>query len=174
MAVAPTVDPRQHRLMIHGMVERPMLLTMEDIERFPSVSRIHFIECPGQRRHGVARGAAQFAAIHPWHGQLRRMDGRQVFDAAGRGRHQERSQMGAGGGRRWRAHGPAAYRSRNVWTIFSLFRHRTAKRCVPSRASLCVLSFQAGKATYRSSGYAASSWAISPGTPVKRRRNTPN
>ncbi len=40
------VDPKQHKLMIHGMVERPLLLSMEDIQRFPSVSRIHFIECP--------------------------------------------------------------------------------------------------------------------------------
>ncbi|MBN8985523.1 MAG: molybdopterin-dependent oxidoreductase, partial [Rhizobiales bacterium] len=42
----PDVDPKQHKLMIHGLVERPLLLTMEDIVRFPSVSRIHFIECP--------------------------------------------------------------------------------------------------------------------------------
>jgi sulfane dehydrogenase subunit SoxC len=42
----PTIDPAQHRLMIHGLVEKPIILTMEDIQRFPSVSRIHFIECP--------------------------------------------------------------------------------------------------------------------------------
>ena len=42
----PTIDPKQHRLMIHGLVEKPLILTMEDIERFPTVSRIHFIECP--------------------------------------------------------------------------------------------------------------------------------
>jgi sulfane dehydrogenase subunit SoxC len=41
----PEVDPAQHRLMIHGLVKRPLLLTMDDILRFPSVSRIHFIEC---------------------------------------------------------------------------------------------------------------------------------
>src|SRR5688500_4771108 len=40
----PDVDPDQHRLMIHGLVERPLLLTVKDIMRFPSVSRIHFIE----------------------------------------------------------------------------------------------------------------------------------
>lgn len=42
---APNVDPAQHRLMIHGMVRNPLILTMDDIMRFPSVSRIHFIEC---------------------------------------------------------------------------------------------------------------------------------
>jgi len=41
----PEVDPRQHQLMIHGLVKRPLLLSMDDIMRFPSVSRIHFIEC---------------------------------------------------------------------------------------------------------------------------------
>ena len=42
----PTIDPEQHRLMIHGLVEKPIILTMDDIKRFPNVSRIHFIECP--------------------------------------------------------------------------------------------------------------------------------
>ncbi len=41
----PEVDPAQHRLLVHGLVRRPLLLTMDDILRFPSVSRIHFIEC---------------------------------------------------------------------------------------------------------------------------------
>jgi sulfane dehydrogenase subunit SoxC len=39
------VDPAKHRLMIHGLVERPLLLSMKDILRFPQVSRTHFIEC---------------------------------------------------------------------------------------------------------------------------------
>jgi sulfane dehydrogenase subunit SoxC len=43
----PTIDPAQHRLMLHGLVDRPMVFTMEDIRRFPSQSRIHFIECSG-------------------------------------------------------------------------------------------------------------------------------
>ncbi|MGY3590149.1 sulfane dehydrogenase subunit SoxC [Bradyrhizobium sp. USDA 4341] len=43
----PTIDPAEHRLMLHGMVDRPLVFTMEDIRRFPSQSRIHFIECSG-------------------------------------------------------------------------------------------------------------------------------
>jgi sulfane dehydrogenase subunit SoxC len=35
----PDINPAEHRLMIHGMVDRPLLLTMDDIRRFPSVSR---------------------------------------------------------------------------------------------------------------------------------------
>ena len=44
-AGVPDVDPHQHRLMIHGLVREPRLYTMDDIVRFPSVSRVHFIEC---------------------------------------------------------------------------------------------------------------------------------
>jgi sulfane dehydrogenase subunit SoxC len=43
----PAIDPEQHRLMLHGLVDRPLVFTMEDIRRFPSESRIHFIECSG-------------------------------------------------------------------------------------------------------------------------------
>jgi sulfane dehydrogenase subunit SoxC len=43
----PTIDPAQHRLMLHGLVERPMIFTMDDLRRFPSESRIHFLECSG-------------------------------------------------------------------------------------------------------------------------------
>ncbi len=43
----PDIDPEQHRLAIHGLVERPLVLTMDDILRLPAVSRIHFLECAG-------------------------------------------------------------------------------------------------------------------------------
>src|SRR5262252_6975873 len=43
----PTIDPARHSLFVHGLVERPKKFTMADIKRFPSVSRLHFIECSG-------------------------------------------------------------------------------------------------------------------------------
>src|SRR5215467_443142 len=43
----PEIDPRRHRLMIHGMVDRPLVLTMDELKRFPSVSRIYVMECSG-------------------------------------------------------------------------------------------------------------------------------
>jgi sulfane dehydrogenase subunit SoxC len=43
----PEIDPRQHRLTIHGMVDRPLSFSMDDLQRLPSVSRIHFVECHG-------------------------------------------------------------------------------------------------------------------------------
>jgi sulfane dehydrogenase subunit SoxC len=46
-AGVPDIDPAEHRLLIHGMVREPLVLTLDDLQRMPSVSRIHFIECTG-------------------------------------------------------------------------------------------------------------------------------
>lgn len=43
----PAIDPQEHSLTLHGMVDQPMQFTMDDLMRLPSVSRIHFIECSG-------------------------------------------------------------------------------------------------------------------------------
>ena len=62
------VDPRQHRLLIHGLVERPLVLTMDDIMRFPAVSRIHFIECPANG--GMEWREAQLNSLQFTHGMI--------------------------------------------------------------------------------------------------------
>ena len=43
----PDIDPSQHRLLIHGMVRRPLIFTVDALLRYPMVSRIHFLECSG-------------------------------------------------------------------------------------------------------------------------------
>jgi sulfane dehydrogenase subunit SoxC len=43
----PDIDPAQHTLVIHGLVKRPLMWTVEDLERYPMVSRIGFVECGG-------------------------------------------------------------------------------------------------------------------------------
>jgi sulfane dehydrogenase subunit SoxC len=43
----PAIDPTEHRLLVHGLVEQPMLFTVDDLQRFPAVSAIHFLECSG-------------------------------------------------------------------------------------------------------------------------------
>ena len=48
-AFIPDIDPAQHSLMIHGMVDRPLTFTLADLKRLPSVTRLHFIECAGNR-----------------------------------------------------------------------------------------------------------------------------
>jgi sulfane dehydrogenase subunit SoxC len=64
----PEVDPHQHRLLIHGLVERPLLLSMDDIVRFPAVSRVHFIECPANG--GMEWRAAQINSLQFTHGMI--------------------------------------------------------------------------------------------------------
>jgi len=43
----PNIDPAKHMLIVHGMVNTAKKFTMADLKRFPSVSRMHFIECSG-------------------------------------------------------------------------------------------------------------------------------
>jgi len=43
----PDIDPAQHRLVIHGMVDRPLSLSVADIRRLPSISRVMVLECGG-------------------------------------------------------------------------------------------------------------------------------
>lgn len=40
------VDPHKFRLMIHGKVKREVVLTLDELKKYPSESRIYFIECP--------------------------------------------------------------------------------------------------------------------------------
>ena len=46
----PDIDPDEHRLLIHGLVDRPLLFDLEALSRYPMVSRIQFIECSGNSR----------------------------------------------------------------------------------------------------------------------------
>jgi sulfane dehydrogenase subunit SoxC len=48
----PVIDPARHRLLIHGLVERPLSFTMKELERLPSTSRIAFLECSGNTWDG--------------------------------------------------------------------------------------------------------------------------
>src|SRR5947208_3941344 len=64
----PDIDPDQHRLMIHGLVERPLVLNMKDILRFPQVTRIHFIECAANG--GMEWRAAQLHSLQFNHGMI--------------------------------------------------------------------------------------------------------
>ncbi|MCA1586311.1 MAG: sulfite dehydrogenase [Acidobacteria bacterium] len=43
----PAIDPTRYSLLIHGMVERPLIFTLEDLKRFPARSIIRSVECSG-------------------------------------------------------------------------------------------------------------------------------
>ncbi|CAN5918718.1 sulfite dehydrogenase [soil metagenome] len=44
------IDPAHYELAIHGLVDRPLVFTLEELKRFPAVTRTCFIECSGNGR----------------------------------------------------------------------------------------------------------------------------
>lgn len=64
----PIIDPDRHRLVVHGLVDRPLVLTMDDVTRFPAVSRIHFLECSGNT--GREWRAPSVQSVQATHGLL--------------------------------------------------------------------------------------------------------
>ena len=69
----PDIDPAKHRLMIHGMVDNPLIFTMEELKRLPSVTRMHFIECAGNRansRHTTVQETHGMTSCAEWTGVL--------------------------------------------------------------------------------------------------------
>jgi sulfane dehydrogenase subunit SoxC len=66
------IDPSRHRLMINGsderIVRRPMVFTVDEIMRLPSVSRFHFIECGANT--GMEWGNVAVPTCQYTHGML--------------------------------------------------------------------------------------------------------
>lgn len=75
-AGTPDIDPDTHNLVIHGMVKQPLKFSMNDLMRYPSVSKFYFMECSGngltdwlavksktvQQTHGLL-GCAQWTGV---------------------------------------------------------------------------------------------------------------
>ena len=59
----PAIDPARHRLLVHGLVQRPMIFTLDDIKRFPQVVRVCAIECAGNG--SLAWGGGPFGKPDP-------------------------------------------------------------------------------------------------------------
>jgi sulfane dehydrogenase subunit SoxC len=62
----PLIDPARHRLLIHGLVDRPLIFTLDDLERLPAVSRLAFVECSGNTWDGWRE--AQDFTVQDTHG----------------------------------------------------------------------------------------------------------
>ena len=57
------VDPADYRLILHGLVDKPLIFTLDDIKRMPRVSRAYFCECAansGMEWRGAQLNGAQF------------------------------------------------------------------------------------------------------------------
>jgi len=57
------INPSEHRLMINGLVDKPLVFTMEDLMRFPRENHVYFCECAantGMEWRGAQLNGAQF------------------------------------------------------------------------------------------------------------------
>ena len=63
----PEIDPATHTLTIHGLVDRPLVFTVDELKRLPSISRIHFLECSGNSG-GEWRGGSTESDVQRIHG----------------------------------------------------------------------------------------------------------
>ena len=43
----PNIDARQHEFLIHGLVKNPLVFKIEDLLKYPMVTKTYFIECGG-------------------------------------------------------------------------------------------------------------------------------
>ncbi len=66
------IEPDKHRFMVNGsddkMLKTPMVFTMDDLMRLPSVSRIHFIECGANT--GMEWGNVAVPTVQYTHGMI--------------------------------------------------------------------------------------------------------
>ncbi len=66
------VDPSKHRLMVNGsdekMLKKPLVFTVDELMRLPSVSRFHFIECGANT--GMEWGNVAVPTCQYTHGML--------------------------------------------------------------------------------------------------------
>jgi len=63
----PDIDPDKHRLVIHGLVKRPLEFTLDALERYPMVSRMTFVECGGNSSPLFSKEPAQ-GSVQALHG----------------------------------------------------------------------------------------------------------
>ena len=58
----PDIDPQEHHLLIHGMVDRPLIFSVDELKRLPFVTRFHFVECHGNSSPRGPGGDARISA----------------------------------------------------------------------------------------------------------------
>ena len=115
-AACPEIDPAAHTLMIHGLVDRPLVFSIDELKRLPAASRVLFIECSGNSSSEWlgAVGADRPADARP--DELQRMDRRLAVDAAARVRRTGERVRGCSQKAPMRSGWREAFRSPRRWT----------------------------------------------------------
>ena len=62
------IDPNDYRLIIHGLVDKPLIFTLDDLKRLPRVNRIYFLECAANT--GMEWRGAQLNGCQYTHGMI--------------------------------------------------------------------------------------------------------
>ena len=62
------INPSEHRLMINGLVEKQLVFTMKDLQRFPRENRVYFLECAANS--GMEWRGAQLNGCQYTHGMI--------------------------------------------------------------------------------------------------------
>jgi sulfane dehydrogenase subunit SoxC len=65
----PDINPDAHRLLIHGLVKRPLVFTLDALMRYPMESRIAFIECAGNGAQLYQKDPVPLG-VQPLHGLM--------------------------------------------------------------------------------------------------------
>ena len=105
-SVPPDIDPGQHRLVISGPVKRPLVFTMDELVRLPSVSRPHYIECV------VNRPTTEGKTVEQMHGMISGL----AWSGSGAVR---RVEVSADGGHSWSDAAIDDPPRRMAWTRFT-------------------------------------------------------
>ena len=140
------VDPGKHTLYVHGLVARPRKYSMRDVRRFPSLSRLLFLECSG---NGLTEWSKPtMPTVQGTHGLTSCAEWTGVRLAT------ILNEVGVRSNARWllAEGGDGAAMTRSIpiekaMRTASSRTARTARRCGPSRAIRCGSSCPATRAT---------------------------
>ena len=162
-----------HQLVIHGMVRQPLVFTMDDLMRYPAVSRFHFLECSGngltdwlknasttvQQTHGLLSGAQWTGIPVSW-----------LLDEAG---VQPRGKWLLFEGADGSSHTRSVPLDKALDDVPARLRVERRDAAPRERLPAARLRPRLGGQRRRSSGCGASRSATSRGTSAARRRATP-
>ena len=165
------IDPGVHRLMINGLVDNPLVFTMEDLMRFPRENRAYFLECAANT--GMEWRGSQLNGVQFTHGMIHNvvLHRRSVCDCCWKRRACAPTapgscQEGADGQRddaarsRWkRAIRTTACRSRNM---------NGENGCAPEQGPRAALSCPVWEGNMWSSGWRRIEVGDAPGTTGKK------
>ena len=139
----PNIDPARHRLIIHGMVNRPIKYSLADLKRCPTVSRTYFLECSGTTGSEIMK--AREPTVQRTHGLVSTSEWTGVPLSA------RLKQTGLKSGAAWvLAEGSDAavmtrsVRSTNAFRTRSSCLRRTARLSARNKAIRCVFFCRAG------------------------------